>query len=89
MGELGDASRDLASAKSLMKAADLLALHLHGGSVNPAVDASGRDQPPWRPVCTSRSGTPVTKLRDEAGEDLDAILLMLDHPNLPGVDGLI
>uniref|UniRef100_A0A0E0BXD1 Uncharacterized protein n=1 Tax=Oryza meridionalis TaxID=40149 RepID=A0A0E0BXD1_9ORYZ len=97
MGQLEDASRDLASAMSLMKAADLLALH--GDSVNPSTLLGGISH---LGVQYLAERIAVTKLR-EAWEDareaytnvewcrshLDAILLMLDHLHLPSLDGLI
>uniref|UniRef100_A0A0E0JE91 Uncharacterized protein n=1 Tax=Oryza punctata TaxID=4537 RepID=A0A0E0JE91_ORYPU len=97
MGELGDASRDLASAMSLMKVAELLALH--GGSVNPSTRLGGIGLLGDQYLAERNAGTKLREAGKEAREayvsvdwcrsNLDAILLLLDHPRLPGVDGMI
>ncbi|KAB8080037.1 hypothetical protein EE612_000375 [Oryza sativa] len=97
MGELVDASRNLASAMSLMKVAELLALH--GGSVNPSTHLGEISLLGDQYLEERNAGIKLL----EAGKDarkayisvdgcrgnLDAILLLLDHPRVPCVDDFI
>ncbi|EAZ10606.1 hypothetical protein OsJ_00437 [Oryza sativa Japonica Group] len=97
MGELVDASRNLASAMSLMKVAELLALH--GGSVNPSTHLGEISLLGDQYLAERNAGIKLL----EAGKDarkayisvdgcrgnLDAILLLLDHPRVPCVDDFI
>uniref|UniRef100_A0A0D9UWY9 Uncharacterized protein n=1 Tax=Leersia perrieri TaxID=77586 RepID=A0A0D9UWY9_9ORYZ len=97
LGALGDASNNLSSAMSYMKAAEDLALT--GGATVPSVPLHRIEQLPVKYVAEENAGLKLREARMDAKvaypivelsrSHLEAVLLLLDHPGVPGVDDLI
>uniref|UniRef100_A0A0E0JE94 Uncharacterized protein n=1 Tax=Oryza punctata TaxID=4537 RepID=A0A0E0JE94_ORYPU len=89
LGALGEASSDLAFAMSVMKGAELLVL----SDVIRIEQLGDQDFPEYNAGVklhdAVENAEEAVAMVDGCRSHLDAALLLLDHPRLPGVDGLI